>query len=255
MPGYVSHIVMARDVYKKIKNHNVSLDYMLTFSLGGDLSKYAKCRYNSHHKYQNEFIYKMADYIKEQKLIDDSESLGVLYGHICHYVMDNLMHPLIKKIDKLCIKNKINHTLIEGYIDSYLVKYKYDIGIDKYDNKEILRGKVNKKIGKMLDYVYVKMYNCKRVSLYYKFNLWLYRKIRYLYKIFGTNLLKKISKFNKFMDDNKNIDLLNSDRLIKYKLVDGKECNKDLITLYDDSVNIACEYIATINKYLKNTNT
>ena len=32
MPAYVSHTIMAREVYKKIDNKNVNLDYMVTFS-------------------------------------------------------------------------------------------------------------------------------------------------------------------------------------------------------------------------------
>ena len=35
------------------------------------------------------------------------------------------MHPLIRKVDKICDDGKRDHTLIEGYIDSYLVRYKY----------------------------------------------------------------------------------------------------------------------------------
>ena len=37
MPAYVSHTIMARDVYKNLNNKKVSLDYMITYSLGGDL--------------------------------------------------------------------------------------------------------------------------------------------------------------------------------------------------------------------------
>ena len=77
MPGFVSHTVMARDVYNKLKDKNVSIDYMMTYSLGGDLSKYAKCRYDTHHKDMDKFIYEMARYIKDNKLIDDEKVMGV----------------------------------------------------------------------------------------------------------------------------------------------------------------------------------
>ena len=124
MPGFISHTVMARDVYNEI-NRKCSLEYILTYSLGGDLCKYAKCRYDSHHKDMDKFIYNMADYIKDNNLLDDKEVMGVLYGHICHYIMDSIIHPLVRKMDKECLNNKKNHTLIEEYYDTYLVKIKY----------------------------------------------------------------------------------------------------------------------------------
>ena len=226
MPGYVSHTIMARDIYHKLNNKKINLDYMLTFSLGCDLTKYAKCRYATHHTKQEEFITKMIDYIKENNLTNDGEVLGVLYGHICHYEMDKMMHPLVYKLAKLCQKNKKSHTLIEGHIDNYLVNYKYHYMVDEYDNNEIFRGKVNKKIAKMLNTVYLDVYDTKNISLYYKFNIWLYKKIKYLYKIFGINLLKELSGYNKFRDNNQDIDL-----------------DIDIIKLYNASVDEAYKYI------------
>ena len=101
MPGYVSHTIMARDVYQKIENDKVNLDYMLTYSLGGDLTKYSKCRKVSHKVSKDEFIYNMCDYMISHNKVDNSDMLGVLYGHICHVIMDDIMHPLIRKVDKL----------------------------------------------------------------------------------------------------------------------------------------------------------
>lgn len=251
MPGYISHTIMARDVYKKLNNRNINLDYMLTYSLGGDLCKYSKCRKDSHNTKQDEFIYNMADYIKENNLIDDSECLSVLYAHICHYCMDDIIHPLVRKVDKSCVKNRKNHTLIEGYYDSYLIKSKYGIRVDKYNNKEIFKGKLNNKISSMINYSYEKTYNVLNVSKYYRFNIWLYKKIKYLYKILGINLLKKLSGFNKFMRINKNIDLFNNKNKIVYRNYCDKECKNNLDELYNLSVTRAIKYINEINKYLK----
>lgn len=249
MPGYVSHTVIARDVYKRINNKNISLDYMLTYSLGGDLCKYTKCRRDSHKIKQDSFIYNMCDYIKINKLNNDSMIMGVLYGHISHYIMDKVMHPLIRKVDKKCINVGVNsHILIEGYIDSHLVKNKYDIEISKYDNKSLFKGKMNKDISKMIDYVYGVTYQCKHVSKYYKFNLFLYSKIRFLYKVFGIKLLKKMVKFDKFMKCNKKIDLLNGNRKISYKLDEDKECNYCLEELYNICIEKTILYIDKVNE-------
>ena len=226
MPGYVSHTIMARDVYNKLKDKKINLDHMLTFSLGGDLTKFAKCRYATHHTKQEEFISKMYEYIKKNNLTADGEVLGVLYGHICHYQMDKIMHPLVYKIDKSCLKNKKNHTLIEGYIDNYLVNYKYHYMVNKYNSNEVFKGQVNKKISKMLDTIYLDVYNCKRISIYYKINIWLYKKIKYLYKIFGIKFLKKIYGYNKFRNNNQEINL-----------------STNIINNYNESINEAYKYI------------
>ena len=235
MPAYVSHTIMAKDVYNKINNKNVNLDYMLTYSLGGDLCKYAKCRYDSHHKKQEEFIYNICDYMKENNLTKDSECLGFLYGHICHLMMDQIIHPVIRTIDKSCIKNKNNHTMIELYYDNYLSKNKFNNRIDKYDNR-VINAKSNKKISNMINSVYLKTYNCKNISFYYKFNLFLYRRIKLLYKLFSFNFLKKISGMNKFLNNNRNC-------------FNKKVCN-DLDKSYDKSVKESIDFINKVNKYL-----
>ena len=251
MPAYVSHTLMARDVYKKLKNkENVSLDYLLTHSLGGDLCKYAKCRYDSHHKNQKEFFENMCKYLKENNLENDPELLGVLYGHICHYDLDNTAHPLIRRMSGTCVRNKKNHNLIESYYDAYLVRKKYNTPVDKYDNKDLFKGKITKKVARMLDYAYEKTYNTKHVSRYYKFNIWLYKKIRILYAVFGIPLLKKVSGFNKFMDINKDIDLFNHNHKVKFKDINKKDSTEDYDTLYKKSIDKALKDIKEINKLL-----
>ena len=52
------------------------------------------------------------------------------------------------------------------------------------------------------------------------------------------------------MEINKNIDLLNHNHKIKFKDINGKECDKDFDKLYEDSVKKALKDINNINKYL-----
>ena len=251
MPGFVSHTVMARDVYKKIDNNKVNLNYMMTYALGGDLCKYAKCRYDSHHKDMDKFIFVMADYIKDNNLINDKDIMGVLYGHICHYIMDNVIHPLVRAIDKKCINNKNNHSSIEECYDNYLVEGRYKIKKNDYLKKGILKVKNNKKITKMLNYVYKEVYDTNNVSRYYKFYLFLYRLLSRVYIIFSEKIIEKIIGVNRFLRNNKEIDLYNDNNKIKYKDCLNDDCYEDLMSLYNDSVDIAYEYINNINKYLE----
>ena len=140
--------------------------------------------------------------------------------------------------------------MIESYYDAYLVRKKYNTPVDKYDNKDLFKGKITKKVAKMLDYSYEKTYNTKHVSRYYKFNIWLYKKIRILYAVFGIPLLKKVSGFNKFMLVNKSIDLFNHNHKVKFKDINKKDSTEDYDTLYKKSIDKALKDIKEINKLL-----
>ena len=104
---------------------------------------------------------------KENSLENDSDYLGVLYGHICHYYMDSVCHPLIRKIDKISTNiGYKNHTIIEAYIDNYLVNYKYNRDIDCFNTRYAFKGRVSR-IYKMINYVYMETYGVKYVSFSY----------------------------------------------------------------------------------------
>ena len=75
--------------------------------------------------------------------------------------------------------------------------------------------------------------------------------IRYLYKILGIKLLIKLSGFDKFSVNNKDIDLVNSDRNINYIDYFGNNSDRELIYIYDKCVDEAIKYIDRVNKYLK----
>ena len=243
MPAYMSHMIMAREVYNKIDNKNVGLNYMLTFSLGGDLCRFSKCRRISHKIKMEEFIDNTWNYIKENDLSDDSRYMGFLYGHICHYYMDMVCHPLIRKIDKISVRTRMkSHTLIEGYIDSYLCKNKYDRDISKINTKKMFKGSVIK-LSKMIDYVYDKTYDIKYLSISYYFTKIMYSKVRLLFIIFGKKLLRKISGFDRYINVNKDIDFVNEEKNIYYKDYRGNLVNDSFMELYDKSIVLAIERI------------
>ena len=246
MPAYISHSIMAKEVYDKIDNNKVSLDYMLTYSLGGDLARFSKCRRECHKMKTEEFIDNMWIYIKDNKLENNSKYLGVLYGHICHYYMDIICHPLIRKVDKISVNVGVkSHTLIEGYIDSYLVRNKYNIDISKFKTKDIFKGNIFH-IYKMIDYVYKKTYGVKNVSFSYFFSIFLYSKIRWLFILFGKKVLRRFSKFDKYVSINKKIDIVNNEKKIKYNNYLGEECTDSFIELFEQSIDVAINRIKAL---------
>ena len=249
MPGFISHTVMAKDIYPKF-NNNCLIDYLITYSLGGDLSKYAKCRADSHHKDMDLFIYNIADYLKDNNLVNDKECLSLLYGHICHYIMDNKIHPLVIIITKKVKKNKHNHTWIEQYYNEYLAKNIFNMSLKEYTKSGILKSKINRKSSKLIDYVYEKTYHTKHVSRYYKFNLFLYKIERMIMSI-NAKFWYKINGLDKFINMNQEIDLVNDNNKIKYLDSIGNEIDKSLLSLYNDCLKDAITYIKKINKYLK----
>ncbi len=239
MPSFISHIVMARDVYDKLNDKHINLSDMLTYSLGGDLSKYAKCRYDSHRKDMEKFIFEMANYIKDNDLVEDEHLRGVLYGHICHYVMDSIVHPLVYSTSKKLRTKKKNHTLLEAYYDEYLVNKRYHITRSKYLRSGILTSKRNSEVNMMINQVYLNIYDTDKVNNYYRINLFLYRRLRDMFIIFGDRLINYMMGLPSFIKKNKGISLISND-------------DDNLDILYEMSIVKAYEYIKKINKYLTN---
>ena len=85
MPAYMSHMTMAHDVYNKIDNRNVDLSYMLTFSLGGDLCRFSKCRRISHKIKMEEFIDNTKTYLTTESL-DILKEAGKAAGKFQKYL-------------------------------------------------------------------------------------------------------------------------------------------------------------------------
>lgn len=236
MPSFVSHIELSKDVSNKLCFDNVLTRYASTYSLGGDLCRFSKCRRLSHRKKKEEFIFNMINYIKENKLTDNKEVMGILYGHISHYIMDDTMHPLVRLIDKESSPVRMkSHTLIEGMIDSYIVKYKYNKEIDEYLNKEMLIVGINRDGYKMINKVYEKTYGFKNVAISYILSKFVYGKIYLLIRLIGKNNLKKITGYDKFIAKNKDV----IDR------------NNKIISLYEESIRLVVLEINRVVKYME----
>lgn len=236
MPSFVSHIELAQDVCDRMNYDADLVRYVRTYSLGGDLCRFSKCRRLSHRNKKEEFIFNMVSYIKDNKLTNDKEIMGILYGHISHYIMDDTMHPLIRLIDKKCIKVKMkSHTLIEGMIDSYIVKYKYDMEIDNYLNRKMLVVGIGSDSYKMINMVYKKTYDINYVGISYILSKFIYNKIYFLFRIIGKKSIRKIVGYDKFIS-------MNSD------IID--ENMNNILSMYNKSIYFVIDEIKKVNRYL-----
>lgn len=239
MPSFVSHDLLTTELYQQINLDDVSLDYLRTYSLGGDLCRFSKARRISHQKKQTEFILAMVNYIKDNKLSKDPKIMGFLYGHISHYLMDSIIHPLVKSVEKKCqpIKYKYrSHTLIEGYIDYYLVKEIHGIELNKYPFNKIFKGKINKNIYRMINYVYESVYGIKNVGISYILSIYAYKLLSYVFRIFSLKSLIKFSNFDKFITNNK---------------IFTNKFHQELNALYHKSKLIILNELTQTNIYLK----
>ena len=155
-------------------------------------------------------------------------------------------HPLIRKVDKISIRTRMkSHTLIEGYIDSYLCKNKYERDVSKINTRDMFKGSVIR-LSKIIDYVYSKTYGIKYLSISYYFTKIMYCNVRWLFLVFGKSLLRKISGFDRYISINKDIDILNNDENICYKDYLGNLVNDSFMELYDKSVDLTVERINSL---------
>lgn len=71
----------------------------------------------------------------------------------------------------------------------------------------------------------------------------LYSKIRFLFRLFGIRILKRISFFNKYISINNDIDIVNNDKKISYNNYLGNKCNNSFIELYNESILLSLNRI------------
>lgn len=132
MPAYVTHALMATDVYNEgikdlsIFKTRINLNNIRTYSLGTDLSSFSITNFISHNKNIRDFFLNMIVYIKTNHLENDGKVMAMLYGHKDHYFLDVNVHPLVNSLNKNPYNSTVlsNHTLIEGFYDSNLLKKK-----------------------------------------------------------------------------------------------------------------------------------
>jgi hypothetical protein len=95
----------------------------------------------------------------------------------------------------------------------------------------------------MINYAYDKTYGVKYVSLSYFITKIMYSKIRWLFVLFGKKILKQVFCFNKYMEVNKDLDILNNKKKIEYNNYLGNKCNDSFLELYDECIRLSIDRI------------
>lgn len=268
MPAYISHAIMADNLYEEAKKEsnlfkiNLNKDEIKGYSLGADLATMSNnvCK-NPHENYTKALFFNMVTYIKENNLIEDEHIIALLYGHIAHYFFDINAHPLIFYIEKGCNKvgNIPNHHLVEGYISSYLSREILGKSIMEikpdYFNKIDLS---NKNVVSLINSIYQNVYNDPEMIISYKSTMGIFNNIEKVIKtgLFSEKKLIKLSKFNEFKYKNNlsNEEITNSYNETYTNPVTGEKHNESFIELYNKSLEMSLDAIEKVNECLYDGN-
>lgn len=262
MPAYITHAIMADQLVKNYHNDNnifkisADINNMRTFSLGVDLCHFSKADYNSHNKDTLKFFYYFTEYIKDNKLWNDSKVMSCLYGHILHYFLDISLHPLVYYLEinsKRSNRFISNHSLIEGYYDQYLLtKYNYGFIKPSFFNKGNLK---DDNTVVMINNVYNYTYNVKNVINSYKKVISILTLLEQSTKgLIKKEYLMEYSGFNKFLKENEYTieTLLNTNNELWQNPITGDYYNETFDNLFDYSIKRALEAINIVNDYIYN---
>lgn len=264
MPSYISHAIMGEKLLnnlnrEKILNLEINADSMKTFCISSDLAFLSKSRDLSHNQNTKIFFYNMIKYIIDNRLYDNSEAMTLLYGHIAHYFFDINAHPFIYYIERGLVKSSIfsNHRLLEGYLDSYLLKKIKKLEIGKADIKNYcLAGNITHELKILINNVYYQTYKIDNISKSYISVLATFRLIE---SIINSPFITKssliyLSNFKNILKEN-NIDigvLSNENNNIWLNPVSGKIHNDSFIQLFYKSIDESLIAIDETNKTIYN---
>ena len=260
MAAYINHAQMASDTYNKIEKEHIlktEIDskIMTTFSHGIDLSGYD---YLTHNTKTQEFLLNFFNEIKTGKQIENASIMAMLYGHICHYFLDTIIHPYVYYIERgtkqVGGQFISGHLLVESYLSSYIVK--------KRLNKEIMDVPIGnyftllpKECKEMLNAIYLQTYQKQNIAKNYQ------KFIKII--LFCENVLKNtplkdqtlcetVVRFRKYLEENQLTleEIANENHQIWLHPVTGEQFSTSVLDLYFESIEKAAEAIEQVNNYL-----
>ena len=188
MPSYKTHAIHGEMILPNInKKVDIDKEDIKAYCMGPDaliLTDYRLFELQ-HVKSTRKYFRTLIKLIKQYKLQDNSEAMAFLYGQLDHFILDMIMHPLIYYMTNELPRDYIMepHGIVENLIDDYVVQ-KFDRNDDVYYHKVTIS---SRKLMKLVNDAYEKVYHSKNVSFKYSLGM-------VLINIYDSAILK-ITKF------------------------------------------------------------
>ncbi len=284
MPNLLTHNYFALDVLKKssvirksIKGAEHTYEIFSAsfdpFFVYESFPWREKIGYYLHNNHTDDFFLNFIQIIKDDNLKKDPIILAALYGHLTHYVLDSACHPYIiyksgryNKKDPETYKYLGVHTKMEVEIDAYLYETREGKKFSNYKMHELISyHKLNKKLVKVLDQVYLKTFLIKDGGVKYQKALnVLYFGLKHVtkdkrglkksfYKKIDKLVPKKSIKYEYFSYHVDEIDekIFNNDHKIWYYPSDKKiSSHESFQEIYDRAINQCLELYKATEQFL-----
>lgn len=290
MPATITHAYFGEDIYNKlpkdikikIKDYKTclmmfsqSMDSLMFYNIlsplkGKDIRDLAGVFHNSK---TNIFFDNLIDFIKDNKLYNDPQTLVFLYGLIAHYSLDSTIHPFVffktgnfNKKDPNTYKYNGLHNYMETYIDNYMLK-KRNVNINTFKIQDFCfdTKPFSKELISTINYSFKNTFNIDNMSKKYykslnqmKNFLVLFRFDNYGIKKIGYKTIdfftpKKIFRFNSLsyrLDNFDNYNFLNDNHMTwTYPVDNNLKSTKNFDQLYNEALNNCLNIIKEINLY------
>ena len=257
MPSYKTHAIHGEIILPKILlKTDINVEDLKSYCMGPDaliLTDY-KLFELQHIKNTRDYFKTLIKLIKNNKLQDNSEVMAFLYGQIDHFILDIIMHPLIFYMTDEMPKDHLMdpHGIVENLIDDYVV-WKFDKNEKVYYHK---KGISDKKLMKLINDAYKKVYHANNISLKYSFGMTLMNIYDSLIRRDKLFLAKSVMKLINFGDisyhNNYKVALpylnLNHDEWFDPET--GEKHYESFDNLWDKACEVALETIQDVNQYL-----
>ena len=237
MPSIVTHHLFAKDCLKKYESL-VDKDIYYIFAQSFDNLFYyhfftsfnnevRKVGGMGQRKRVNDYFIYILNYIKNNKLMNDKEVMGYLYGSICHYALDSTCHPFIiyySGISDVDSKYRGGHEKMEVMIDAIMYEKKEKKPLYKACLADTLlpKKKFNQNLVKTIDYTFKNNFGIDNMGMLYQKS---YRTGNFILKFFVTDKLgikKQIYKIK---------DLFGKGRMYQYLSFHIKKLDKSYLNL------------------------